>query len=331
MSDRSREILAFFEKKASKADGQEGYISGEQIAKEMGLSRTAVWNHIDTLRKLGYEFEAIPHLGYQLVKSPDRFFPEDIERSLKTKIIGKKIYYYDVTESTNDIAEKLARNGEKEGAIVLAEFQTAGRGRLERKWHSVKSENILLSIILKPELDPSCVSMMTVMISVATANALRSLGYEAKIKWPNDIYIKGKKVAGILTEMKSELDRIQYLVVGIGINVNVSSVNLPEEIKHKTTSLRDEKNEKINRTDVLKTLLVEIEKAYNLVKEGQFETVLAEWSKLSIVFGQWVEVNIGKRTIEGVVIGTDRKGSLLLKMENGFIETVISGDVQLKK
>lgn len=340
MRDRSKEVLAFFQKQvsapngrpqASPISGQPAFISGEEIAKELGFSRTAVWNHIDTLRQLGYEFEASPRLGYRLLKVPDRLFPDDIQAGLVTKFIGRKIYYYDVTESTNNVADQLARDGAPEGTLVLAEYQTKGRGRMEREWFSPKGRNILMSVVLRPRMDPGFVSLITVMSSVAVARAIRSVGLDAQIKWPNDVYIEGRKVSGILTEMKCEQDRIKHLVLGIGINVNMLKSEIPLSLHGEASSLSILKGAPIDRKELLKTLLCELEMAYDMVKDDRCERVLGEWSRLSFIVGKWVEVSLGAKKIEGVALGTDSKGALLLKLENGFVEAVLSGDVHLVK
>ncbi len=331
MSDRSKDILSFFQKRPSNTlEGVSDFVSGEDIAKELGFSRTAVWNHIDTLRKLGYEFESVPRLGYRLIKSPDLLFPDEIEASLETKIIGKKIYYYDQTHSTNDIADQLARDGASEGTCVLAEFQTRGRGRLARNWIAPKGKNILLSVIFRPQLDIRHVPLMTLISAIAVSRTLETLGFNPKIKWPNDVYIGNKKVAGILTEMVSEQDAIKHLIIGIGINVNLSLSDLPKDIENKATSLSILTGHHMDRKILLKELLYELEKIYSLITSSQYEKIIEEWSKLSMLSGRWVEIFSGEKKIEGIVLGIDSSGALLLKLENGFVESILSGDIQLK-
>ena len=249
---------------------------------------------------------------------------------LSTKYVGKKIYFYEEADSTNDIADQLAREGAPEGTVVLTEYQDKGKGRMGRKWFSPKGKNILLSIILRPKIDPSFVSLITVMSSVALAKALRKMDFLAKIKWPNDIYIEGKKVAGILTEMKCEQDKINYLVLGIGINVNMAQSDIPETLWNQVSSLAMLKGQSVDRLLFLKNFFSELENEYDQVKDYQYDRILEEWSKMSLLVGKWVEVSCGDRKFEGVVLGSGSKGELLLKLENGFVESVLSGDIRIK-
>jgi len=329
MGDRAREILSFFQEQRNH-NNQPGYVSGEDIAERLGFTRAAVWHHIDTLKKLGYEFEAVPRLGYRLIREPDRLRPDEIESELREKLIGRKIYYYDETQSTNDIAEQLARDGAIEGTVVAAEYQNKGRGRLKRKWLSPKGKNLLFSVILRPHLDPGFVSLMTIMSSVALARVMRQEGVAAQIKWPNDVYVDGKKIAGILTEMSSEQDRVKYVVIGIGINVNMPEEDFSDEIKPLATSMSLSKGMNLDRVGFLKKVLIELDHCYDKIRKGLHEEVLEEWSRYSFLMGRWVEVVSGQRRLEGVVLGTDARGELLLKLENGFVESIISGDINFK-
>jgi BirA family biotin operon repressor/biotin-[acetyl-CoA-carboxylase] ligase len=252
-----------------------------------------------------------------------------VSSGLSTKYIGKKIYYYDEIDSTNDAADQLAREGAREGTIVLTDYQMKGRGRMERKWISPKGKNLLFSIILKPHIDPSFVSLITIMSSVALAKALRKFDLFAKIKWPNDLFVEEKKVAGILTEMKCEQDEIKYLVLGIGVNVNMDVSEFPSSLWNQASSLAMLKGQPLDRKSLFETVLLELEAEYDLVKEGEYERILQEWSKMSLLVGKWVEVLCGSKKLEGIVLGSGSKGELLLKLENGFVESVLSGDVRL--
>lgn len=325
MGDKAKEILSFFQE-----HGQSGYVSGEDIAKKFKFTRTAVWHHIDTLKKLGYEFEAVPRLGYRLIKEPDHLRPDEIENEFSKRLIGRKVYYYDETQSTNDVAEQLARDGAAEGTVVAAEYQSKGRGRLKRQWFSPKGKNLLFSVILRPNLDPGFVSLMTIMSSVAIARAMRKEDVPAQIKWPNDVYVEGKKIAGILTEMSSEQDRVKYVVIGIGMNVNMSEEDFSEDVRSQAISMALLKKANLDRMSFFKKVLLELENCYLKIRQGFYEDILEEWSRCSFLVGQWIEVVSGQRKLEGVVLGTDARGELLLKLENGFIESIISGDINLK-
>lgn len=244
-------------------------------------------------------------------------------------VIGHKIYRYDEVGSTNDVAKGLALEGALEGTVVLAEYQTNGRGRLGRTWISPRGKNILLSVLLKPHLEPDSVFLITLMSSVALARTLASYGFDARIKWPNDILIAGKKAAGILTEMVSDEHQSQCFIVGIGINVNMTQEEIPRDLRDQVSSLGPIKNKTLDRNALIKGLLLSLDENYNLLKHKHYEKILEDWSTLSFLTGKWVRVFVRERILEGVALGIDRKGSLLLKMESGLIETVSSGDIEL--
>ncbi len=219
---RSNEILGFLRENKS------GYFSGEEISKKLKVTRSAVWKEIQSLKRLGYEIEAQPHLGYRLLAIPDKIFADDLAYGLNTRFIGHQIFSYEELNSTNDAAFHLGEQGVKEGACVFAEYQKKGRGRLGRHWASPKSKNIILSVLLRPTLLPQEASKLTLACAVSAVRATRKFtGKTLGIKWPNDIYYQRKKIGGILTEMSAESDRIHFIVVGIGINVNSASSELP--------------------------------------------------------------------------------------------------------
>src|SRR5882672_3812093 len=220
----------------------EGSVSGAELSQRLGISRAAIWARIEELRKLGYDIEASPHLGYRLSSSPDLLHADDLLARLgKTKVIGRDIRVFQETTSTNDIIEKLARDKVKEGVVVFAESQTKGRGRLGRKWISPARKGLWFSILLRPELRPQEATQLTVAAATALWRAIHTeTGLSAEIKWPNDILFRGKKVAGILTEMSAELDRAKYLVLGMGVDVNLAPIEFPPEVRKIATSLRAE-------------------------------------------------------------------------------------------
>src|SRR5271163_682412 len=219
-----------------------GGVSGAQLAEQLGISRAAIWSRIEELRRLGYEIEAGPHFGYRLVNSPDALHADDLLARLgKTKIIGRDIRVFEQTTSTNDVIEKLARDGVKEGVVVFAESQTRGRGRLGRKWISPAHKGLWFSVLLRPDLRPQEATQLTVASATALRRAIQTeTGLKPEIKWPNDILIGGKKVAGILTELSAELDKVRYVILGIGIDVNLDVSEFPAELKKTATSLKIE-------------------------------------------------------------------------------------------
>ncbi|MDY6863279.1 MAG: biotin--[acetyl-CoA-carboxylase] ligase [Thermodesulfobacteriota bacterium] len=260
----------------------------------------------------------------------DGFHLGSIKNNLKTSYIGKKIYYYDVTDSTNIKAKELAMDGEKEGSIILAEAQTAGRGRLKRKWLSPKGSNILLSVILRPRLELKEVFLITMVASVAIAKIVRShIKLAAEIKWPNDIYIKGKKVCGILTEFNTEKEIIDFIVLGVGINVNFNTAFYPE-IKEVATSLSMEKGKKISRNKLLLQFLFQLEKEYEELKRKKVEELRKSWCDYSCVLGKNVTIESFGTIYYGKALNIDKEGSLIIQNKEGQLERILSGDVQVK-
>ena len=239
-----------------------GGVSGAQLlAEQLKISRAAVWARIEELRRVGYEIEAGPHFGYRLVSSPDALHADDLLARLgKTKIIGRDIRVFEQTTSTNDVIEKLARDGVKEGVVVFAESQTKGRGRLGRKWISPAHKGLWFSILLRPDLRPQEATQLTVASATALRRAITAeTGLKPEIKWPNDILICGKKVAGILTELSAEVDRVRHIILGIGVDVNLDAGELPAELRKNATSLKIESGEVISRAEMAVAILRELD------------------------------------------------------------------------
>src|SRR5690242_3269559 len=208
---------------ALRAAGTDG-VAGTELSQKLGISRAAIWARIEELRKLGYEIEASPHLGYRLLSVPDVLHADYLLSHLKTRVIGRDIRVFQETTSTNDVVEKLARDGVKEGVVVFAESQTRGRGRLGRKWVSPAGKGLWFSILLRPDLRPQEATQITIAAATALWRAIHQVTtLRAEIKWPNDILLRGKKVAGILTEMSAEVDRVKHLILGVGVDVNLTA------------------------------------------------------------------------------------------------------------
>ena len=311
---------------------QHDFISGNEMSHKLGISRTSIWKHIEHLRKLGYEIEAQPHHGYRLVSVPDRLIPEEIRWGLKTQWMGQKIVSYEETDSTNDVATQLATQGMPEGTVVFAESQSKGRGRLGRSWVSPKGKSILMSVIFRPKLLPSQASQVTLMSAVAVAKMIeKETGLAPQIKWPNDILIEGKKMAGILTEMQSETDQVRFLIVGIGVNITVPAESLPEN----ATSIHLETAYSVQRTafriQLAQELLRQLEAGYDLLHDGKWEAIQQEWQHRSFLTGKHVNVRCMERQIEGTVTGLDPDGSLLVRLDHGLTERIVAGDVVVVK
>lgn len=312
------EILKIFR------SNRDDYISGEELSKTLGISRAAIWKHIEKLRDEGYDISAFPHLGYRLVSVPDKLLPFELKWDLKTEVIGKKIYSYQILESTNTIAYRLAVDGAQEGTVISAEGQTKGRGRMGRSWFSPKGVSIYLSIILKPKIYPFEAPKITLAAAVSVAEAInRTTSLSALIKWPNDILIQDKKVCGILTEMDAEVDRINFLILGIGINVNVNKEILPEG----ATSIIEELGKEFSRLELAKEVLRELDSNYLIFKRDGFAPILKQWQKLSYLSGRRVRVVCQNRKVEGYVVSIDDLGALVLRLDNGFLERILAGDV----
>src|SRR5574344_4073 len=240
-------------------DNEKEFISGEELSKKLGISRTAIWKHIRILRSQGYNIESVNKKGYRLVDEPtDLLNPQNIYRNLKTKFIGKNVLHFETIDSTNNYAKKIG-NELIDGSVIISEEQTKGKGRLGRVWESKAGEGIWMSIILKPNIIPNKAPFITLIAGASIVKALNILGVDAKIKWPNDITINNKKLSGILTELSAEIERVNYIVVGIGMNVK--DTDFEEELKDKATSLYKE-NYNVSRIDIVKEILCQFEKLY---------------------------------------------------------------------
>lgn len=244
---------------------------------------------------------------------------------LSAKTIGKTILSYDVVDSTNAIARKLADEGAEEGTVVLAVRQRTGRGRLNREWHSPKG-GLWLSVILKPEMKPSEAVMVTLMAGIAVAKTLATYNLNTSIKWPNDVLIRGKKVCGILTEMRGEESKINYLILGLGINVNFDLEELPEPVRDLAITLRHEIEKDLDMQELLSCLLKELDKCYELLKSGSSNTILNTWKDLSETLGRNVKITTQKESIEGIALDVDEIGALIVKTKEGRIHKFVAGD-----
>jgi BirA family biotin operon repressor/biotin-[acetyl-CoA-carboxylase] ligase len=307
-----------------------GFISGEDLARKCGISRTMVWKHIKALEREGFGIEAVPSQGYRIISVPDILRLKDIRHGLRTKAIGKEIHFSQELTSTNTLAMGLAADGVPEGTVVIAETQTSGKGRLGRKWISPKG-NLYLSVVLRPNIPIHKAPLITLTGAVAVASAIRTTsGLEAGIKWPNDILISGKKVCGLLTEMSAEQDRIRHIVLGIGVDVNMEMGELPPDVRSLSTTLAAEAGAKINRTALLQQVLRDLERWYQkfLANDGD---VLDEWKKLNITVGNRITVSGAGEALNGLAQGVDSDGRLIMRLDNGTVRTLAAGDVTIVK
>lgn len=305
------------------------HTSSDELCKITGISRAAVWKHVEDLRREGYDIEASPHLGYKLVKIPDSLIPGELMWKLKTKIIGRAIISYRKIDSTNDSAYALAEKGIAEGTVVVAEEQTKGKGRHGRKWESPPKSGVYMSCVIRPEMAPSEIAKITLLAAVAVAKAIRYFtGLDAMIKWPNDILINRHKVCGILTEMKAEQDSIDFIILGIGVNINTPVEYLPKGASSLKEELsRSSKKENLSRVEFVKKVLESIDEEYSRLRIKGFKPIMEEWRGLSALPGSKIKVVLPNRTIEGEAHDIDSDGSLIVRLDSGVLEKVSSGDV----
>lgn len=305
------------------------FVSGELICKNLGISRTAVWKHVRALRAEGYAISSRPRAGYRLLGVPDRLYPREILDGLRTRFVGRRIYYYPRVSSTNAVARDLAREGAPEGSLVVAEEQAAGRGRLGRGWFSPSGGGIWCSLILYPPVNPACAPPLTMVTAAAVARAVvRTAGVVPGIKWPNDLLLGGRKFCGILTEMSTEMERINYLVVGTGINVNV--VEFPPELGELATSLKVFTGRTVSRLALLRAYLEEMETFYEIWQKDGFAPVLKVWKEFCITLNRPVLVSGLKESVEGWAEDVDEEGSLVLRLADGSFRRFVAGEVSLR-
>ncbi len=302
-----------------------GYVSGQEICQSLGVSRTAVWKQVEQLRQEGYQIQSSPRRGYRLIQSPDRLTEAEVLPLLETRTLGRWLKHLDETGSTNADAKALARQGAPEGTLVVAEHQTQGRGRTSRRWYSAPGESVLFSLILRPPLAPSNAAAITQIAAAAVSLALDTLGLESQIKWPNDVLVRGKKICGILTEMTCELDRIDFIVLGLGLNANAASY--PPEIAGLATSIRVELGQSCQRSLVLASVLNALEPLYqNYLQGGRRYLELCR--SRSALLGRTVVYQTPQGPAEAQVLGLDDQGRLVVN-RHGVQEALLSGEVHI--
>lgn len=309
-------------------DNKSKFISGEELSKKLGISRAAVWKHIKSLREEGYNIESVNKKGYRLIEKPDDLLTYDnIYHNLHTKILGKKIIHFDTIDSTNDYAKKIG-NEESEGTVIISEEQTKGRGRLGRNWHSNLSEGIWMSIILKPNIVPYKAPFITLIAGASIVEALHKLGVNAKIKWPNDIILNEKKICGILTELSAEIERINHIVLGIGINVK--TMEFSQEICDVATSLYKE-NYIISRVDIVRNILLEFESLYlEYINNNSKEKVLDICRRHSAIIGKEIYTIRDEEKELVRCLDINEEGNLIIKRNDGSIKEIISGEISIR-
>lgn len=307
----------------------DGYVSGQEICDHFGVSRTAVWKVMNSLKEEGYEIESVPKRGYRLMNQPDVLSKNEIESRVHTQWAGRQVYYFDETDSTNNDVRKLMAEGAGHGILAVADKQTAGKGRRGRTWISPAGANIFMSIGLKPELSPDKASMLTLVMALAICDTIHEVtGLDSRIKWPNDIVVNGKKVCGMLTEMEAELDCIHSVVIGIGINVNQQE--MPEEIRETATSLFLESGEKIIRAHIIEKAMEYFEDYYaQFMEKGDLSLLKEAYNARLVNMDAGVRVLDPRGEYEGIAKGINTEGELLVE-RNGETVRVYAGEVSVR-
>ncbi|MFW6035036.1 MAG: biotin--[acetyl-CoA-carboxylase] ligase [Halothermotrichaceae bacterium] len=314
------------------------YLSGQKISDKLNVSRTTIWKHIKDLRNKGYQIESITNKGYSLVDIPDKITAEEIKLGLKTDIIAQEIYVFDSLSSTNEKAKQLAGEGKSGGTVIMAEEQTAGRGRLGRKWYSPPGSGLWCSLLVRPDINPTRAPFLTIVAALALEDALYKIDEEftifkdkndLMIKWPNDILWNDKKICGILSELNADIDKIKYAVIGIGVNVNQDS--FPDELEDKAVSLKEISGKKISRNKVAQTLLTVFEKYYKKLLDKDYNQLLLKWKDKLNIIKKNIDVYADDKVYSGEVVDISDKGELVIKDNIGNIHRFWAGDVSLRQ
>jgi len=308
-----------------------GFVSGELISRELQVSRTAVWKQINGLRDAGYKIEAIPSRGYHLLSSPDILSLEEVREKLNTTRIGRQLVCLPETVSTNADAFHLAEEGAEEGTTVIADAQNGGKGRRGRVWSSPAGVNLYCSVVLRPEIMPHEAPQLTFLSAVAVARAIEgTTALNPEIKWPNDVLINGRKVAGLLNEMSAETDRVNFVILGIGVNLNMTLSQFPADVRTPATSLLLEQGLPVNRAQFAATMLGELDRLYTDFLLHGFGPVRDEWQQRCNANGREIVVSeAGVETVRGMFQGIDGDGALLVQSPGGMVERILSGDVRV--
>jgi BirA family transcriptional regulator, biotin operon repressor / biotin---[acetyl-CoA-carboxylase] ligase len=308
---------------------QAGYISGQALAKKAGISRSAVWKRIRALRMYGYSVESRHGFGYRLGGQTDLPLPWELARILNTSFVGKHVVFLQRTDSTQKVALSLATKPDSHGTVVIAEQQASGRGRQKRKWLSPKG-GIWLSVVLKPDIPTAKIAMLSFAASLAVCKAIRAIGLDARLKWPNDVVICNKKVAGILLDISAEADQVNHAVIGIGINANVDASAISLRLDGtKVTSISDELGHVASKLALTRALLENLECWYLDIERRGTGIIVREWKKNSVMLGRKISVKQNSKTIHGIAADINEDGSLLLRTDNGDIN-VVSGDIKIR-
>ena len=310
------------------AKSQDKYISGQSLSEELKISRSAVWKHMNELKKDGYIIEGLPRKGYRIIDFPDKMSENTLKWGLDTKWMGQEIIHKNLTSSTQTIAHELARDNAKHGTVIIADEQIKGKGRMNRDWLSAKNKGIWMSVILKPSIPPHLAPQLTLLTATVLADVIyKSTLMKPQIKWPNDILINGKKVAGILTEMQAEQDQIQYVVIGIGINTLHELHDLPKDLRNKMTSIKLSTDTVLDSNTFLQSLFTIFESTYSEYIDKGFSEIKLKWESYGFKVGKPISIKTLKRSWTAIFHGIATDGALLVKNSDGTIEKLYSAEI----
>lgn len=308
------------------------YLSGQDLSAKFGISRTAVWKHINKLKEEGYIIESVTNKGYVLIESPDKLHPVEIKELLNTKFIGKDIVYLDSVDSTNSYGKRLAESDFSDGTVIIAEEQTSGRGRLGRDWVSPKGKGIWMTIMLKPDIKPNLASQVTLIAAMAVLKAIKAVyDMDIMIKWPNDLVVNGKKVCGILAELGAEIERVNYLCVGIGINANLDESDFKNQALDMATSLKIAAGMEVERKKLIVRILDIFESYYSkFLEKGSIEFMIEEYKKYLVNMGKEVRLVAKNEEIHAITEDITSEGHLLVRLDDGTLKEISSGEVSVR-
>ncbi|GAA0480938.1 biotin--[acetyl-CoA-carboxylase] ligase [Salinibacillus aidingensis] len=314
------------------ANAKDSFVSGQRLSEELHISRAAIWKHMKALEQEGYQIEGVSRKGYRIVSFPDKMSINTIQWDLHTKWLGQEMYYKNQVDSTQTIAHQLAREGADHGTVVVADEQLKGRGRLHRPWDSQKGKGIWMSLILRPDIEPQRAPQLTLASAVSITRMLEKVCQaEAKIKWPNDIFLNDRKLAGILTEMQAEQDLIEYVIIGMGINVNQVQEDIPLSLQDIATSVKIETGSSFQREALIQDVLKEIETVYDQFMEEGFSAVKPYWEKAAYRIGETVTVKTRNLKWDAVLVGIQEDGALIVEDQSGKREILYSAEIDWKR
>lgn len=308
----------------------DGYLSGQELCEQLGISRTAVWKYMKQLKEEGYEIQSVQNKGYCLMEVPDVLGESEIKSRMETQWVGQRVYFYEEIDSTNTQAKRLAEEDAPSGTLIVSDCQLKGKGRRGRVWTSPKGEAIYMTILLRPQIRPDRASMVTLVMGLSVVQAIRNvLALETSIKWPNDVVLNRKKLVGTLTEMSAQMDYIEYMVIGTGINANMTEFS--EELKDKATSLRMEMGRSVNRASLIAESMKCFEKNYEIFEKTQdLSGLIEDYQAVLANLNQPVRVLEPGHEYSGIARGINEKGELLVEREDGTVTAVYSGEVSVR-